>query len=248
MSSCAQFQAVANLLAMATPKLLPQTLLTSVSLTISGGFTAEEKTTLGAVIVFCIQRYYEVFDKVQDQSKPVQSPREPTRSTSPPPCSLTMSMFVSKQPLSLNADNQDSLDDAMLVMPIGPIGNTIPTSNHSMDSSTNANQVSLKGTAFPYLPRQCKNLEAACSLDSDPNSTSATRYHSTWSRRVRSIIRIEGPENGVGSGQGSISTKRGTSHKSTGSGVETLGIIAGRFFLPPTAGGDSHPFRGTSIE
>ena len=213
---------------------VPQTLLMSVSSTVSDGFTAEEKTTLGAVIVLCIQRYYEVFDEVQDRSEPVQSPREPTRSISPPPCSLTTSAFASKRPLSLNADDEDSLDDAMLVMPIGPIGNTVPTSNHSVDSSANANQVSFKGTTFPYQPRQRKNLEAARSLDSDPNGTSGTRYHSTRSR-VRSVISIERPENGVGSGRGSISTKRGTSHKSTGSGVETLGIIAGGFFSPPTA-------------
>ena len=117
---------------------------------------------------------------------------------------------------------------------IGPIGNTIPTSNHSVDSFANVNQMSLKDTMFPYQPHQRKNYEAARSLNSDPNGTSGTRYHSTRSR-VRSAISIERPENGVGSGWGSISTKRGTSHKSTGYGVETLGIIAGGFFSPPTA-------------
>ena len=101
-----------------------QTLLASVSSTVSDGFVAEEKTTLGAVIMLCIQRY-EVLDEVQDRSEPVQSPsREPIRSTSPPPCSLTASAFVSKRPLSLNVNDEDSLDDAMFVMPIGPIGNT----------------------------------------------------------------------------------------------------------------------------
>ena len=146
--------------------------------------------------MLCIQQYYEVFDEVQDQSKPVQSPREPTCSMSPPPHSPTMSVFISKRPLSLNVDDKDSLDDAMLVMPIGPIGNIIPTLNHSVDSSANVNQVSLKDTAFPYQPCQCKNLEAVRSLDSDPNGMSGTRYHSTWSR-VRSISSIEQPENGV---------------------------------------------------
>ena len=211
-----------------------QTLLASVSSTVSDNFVAEEKTTLRTVIVLCIQRYYEVFDEVQDRSEPVQSPsREPTRSTSQPPCSPTTSAFVSTRPLSHNVDDEDSLDDAMLVMPIGPIGNTIPTWNHSVDSSANANQVSLKGTVFPYQPRQRKNLEAARSLHSDPNDTSGTRYHSTRSR-VCSVINIERQENGVGSGRSSISTKRGNSHKSTGSGVETLGITAGGLFSPPT--------------
>ena len=103
---------------------VPQTLLVSVSSTVSDGFVAEEKTTLGAVIVLCIQRY-EVFDEVQDRSEPVQSPfREPIRSTSPQPCSLTAPAFVSKRPLSLNVDDEDSLDDAILVVPIGPIGST----------------------------------------------------------------------------------------------------------------------------
>ena len=140
-----------------------QALLTSVSSTVSDGFTAEEKATLGAVIVLCIQRYYEVFDEVQDRSEPVQSPKEPTRSTSPP-CSPTMSTFVSKRPLSLNVDDKDCLDGVMLVMPIGPIGNTVPTSNHSVDSSANAHQVSLKGTAFPYHPVNAEILRQRAPL------------------------------------------------------------------------------------
>lgn len=209
----------------------PQNPLASVISPVSDDSASEGKTSLGAVIVLCIQHYYEVFDEVQDRSEPVPSPsRELARSTSPPPCSPTASTFISKRPLSLSIDDEDSLDDAMLVMPIGPVGSTVSTSTHSVDSF--ANQASPKGNAFPYQPRQRKTLDAARSLDNDHNGTSSTRYYSTRSR-VRSIISIDRPENGVGSGWGSISTKWGRSHKSTGSGVEALGITAGGFFSPP---------------
>ncbi|KAL4072880.1 hypothetical protein V8B97DRAFT_2023198 [Scleroderma yunnanense] len=221
---------------------ISQTPLASIGSHVSDGSASEGKTTLGAIIMLCIQRYYEVFDEVQDRSEPVQSSsRELVRSTSPPPCSPTASTFLSKRPLSLNADDEDSLDDAMLVMPIGPSGSAVST-NHNGDSF--AKQASSKGITFPYQPRQRKNPDAACSLDNDHNGTSGTRYYSTRNR-VRSIISIERPENGVGSGRGSISIKRGIVHKSTGSGVEALGITAGGFFAPPISPPRSPPPGGS---
>ncbi|KAG6334840.1 hypothetical protein ID866_4245 [Astraeus odoratus] len=213
--------------------------------------TSEGKTTLGAILVLCIQRYYEIFDEVQDRAEPVQSTSTWfPRSTSPPPSSPSASStFVSKQsrPLNLNVDDEDSLDDAMLVMPIGPVADAVSPSSVNGDDSTSAPPSSI--TNFPYQPRQRKlvrrNPEKELPLNNDHNGASSNNYFTTRSR-VRSIISIERRENSPGTFRGSISIRRGTGHKSTGSGVEALGITAGGFFTPPTAASPPRSPRGSS--
>ncbi|KAI6023330.1 Rho GTPase activation protein [Pisolithus marmoratus] len=126
---------------------------------VSNGSASEGKTTLGAILVLCIQRYYEIFDEVQDRSEPVRpSPRRFSRSVSPPAPSSpsAISTFGSKasRPLSLSMDDEDSVDDAMLVMPIGPNANTASPLSAGEDS---AKDVPSNGmTTFPYQPRQRK--------------------------------------------------------------------------------------------
>lgn len=96
--------------------------------------TEERGTTLGMVIKVCIQRYFEVFDEVFDRSEAI-----------PPAITDTsLSSLMSYQPTTDNGmdmmeplrppvppfatghrridsqDSEESIDDAMLVMPIGP--------------------------------------------------------------------------------------------------------------------------------
>ncbi|KAI6023782.1 hypothetical protein BKA83DRAFT_10750 [Pisolithus microcarpus] len=194
------------------------------------------KPTLGAILVVCIQRYYEVFDEVQDRSEPVVPPtRRLSRSVSPPAPSSpsASSTFGSKasRPLSLSVDDEDSVDDAILVMPIGPNANTASPMSSSEDAVQN---MPLSGaTPFPYQPRQRKAVLGGevRSLQNDRNG--GNNYPSTRSR-ARSIISISRKDDSPGSNRGSISIRRSTIHKSTGSGVEAIGITAGGFFTPPT--------------
>ncbi|KAG9315979.1 hypothetical protein JVU11DRAFT_3637 [Chiua virens] len=142
-------------------------------------------------------------------------------------------MSKPRRPLSLTADDEDSIDDAMLVMPIGPGGNAGSSWNRE-GRTLNPAMASCPGSAatpaFPYQPRQRKTPSPAVGVRSvinDPNF--ATRS------RARSTLSIEKIGNGVGTGRGSISIGRGTLRKASGSGVEAMGITAGGFFTPPAS-------------
>lgn len=219
-----------------TPRVSDASQVASSGSPVLNGSTSEAKTTLGAILVVCIQRYYEVFDEVQDRSEPVGPPtRRLSRSVSPPAPSSpsASSTFGSKasRPLSLSVDDEDSVDDAILVMPIGPNANTASPVSSSEDDVQN---VPLSGaTPFPYQPRQRKVVLGGevRSLQNDHNN--GNNYPSTRSR-ARSIISISRKDDSPGSNRGSISIRRSTIHKSTGSGVEAIGITAGGFFTPPT--------------
>lgn len=202
----------------------------------SNGSALGGKTTLGTILVVCIQRYYEIFDEVRDRSEPMRpSSRRFSRSASPPvPCSPSASSTFSpktSRPLSLSVDDEDSVDDAMLVMPIGPNANAALHPGSGEDSTKNTSSIGT--TTFPYQPRQRKVVLGGevRSLQNDHNS--GNNYPSTRSR-ARSIISIARKDDSPGSNRGSISIRRSTIHKSTGSGVEAIGITAGGFFTPPT--------------
>ncbi|KAF8898072.1 Rho GTPase activation protein [Mucidula mucida] len=72
---------------------------------------SENRTTLGSVIKLCIQRYYEIFDEVRDRSEAV-----------PPKVSNRISTGSVGDPRYILGEDEeeDSIDDGMLVMPIGP--------------------------------------------------------------------------------------------------------------------------------
>ncbi|EJC98922.1 RhoGAP-domain-containing protein [Fomitiporia mediterranea MF3/22] len=86
------------------------------------------RTTLGTIIRLCIQRYFEVFDEVVDRSDAVEAdpfrvgePEEvdiPSSSSSSP--ELSSSPTTTKRQSLLHDD--ESIDDTMLVMPVGPNG------------------------------------------------------------------------------------------------------------------------------
>ncbi|KIJ64597.1 hypothetical protein HYDPIDRAFT_28531 [Hydnomerulius pinastri MD-312] len=211
---------------------------------LSSGSSSEGKTTLGAVIKLCIQRYYEIFDEVQDRSEPVRTPRRLSRSPSPPSSTESSTSWSKRpRPLSLNVDDEDSIDDAMLVMPIGPTGNTGPTSNSNLSGGRSPTAPMTTGaggggsSTVPYQPRQRKvpGLPTGSGVRSVNNDNSGAGYNYASRSRARSTISIERAGNGLGNGRGSISVGRGTLRKAAGSGVEALGVTAGGFFTPPSS-------------
>ncbi|KAG1735182.1 hypothetical protein EDB19DRAFT_2026261 [Suillus lakei] len=188
-------------------------------------------TTLGSIIKLCIQRYYEIFDEVHDRSEAV--PPSTRRSPSPPSSSEGSSGSQPKQArlLSLRSDDEE-IDDAVLVMPIGPSG---VWGGGGGGGGADAN-------AFPYQPRRRKlpasgagnggggNESGVSSVNDESHNNVGHRYRSP----ARSTLSIERPGSVFGSGRGSISIGRGTLRKASGSGVEAMGITAGGFFTPPS--------------
>ncbi|KZS96085.1 Rho GTPase activation protein [Sistotremastrum niveocremeum HHB9708] len=70
--------------------------------------TQEGTATLGNVIKFCIERYYEIFDELQDRSeavRPISFPEAEPRT-------------------SFDTGRSDEIDDGMLVMSVGPSKST----------------------------------------------------------------------------------------------------------------------------
>jgi Rho GTPase-activating protein 1 len=215
--------------------------------------SSEGSTTLGAVIKLCIQRYYEIFDEIKDRSEPVSSSRHLSRSPSPPSSSgSSASLSKPLRPLSLAVDDEESIDDAMLVMPIGPAGNTGPSWHSSTRESRTPNSTATSSTEnggnsmFPYQPRQRKPPITAAGVRSVNNEHNGTNSHFVSRSRARSTLSIEKIGNGLASGRGSIAIGRGTLRKASGSGVEALGITAGGFFTPPMSAPPLPPLPGPS--
>lgn len=220
--------------------------------------SSEGSNTLGAVLKLCIQRYYEIFDEIKDRSEPVL-PGRLSRSSSPLSSSGSSSISRAHRPLSLTVDDEDSIDDAMLVMPIGPAGNACSSWHSGIRDSRTPNMATTSyienagssASVFPYQPRQRKPRAAAAaagvqSVNNEPNGTNLQSTFASRSR-ARSTLSIEKVGNGLrGNGRGSISIGRGTLRKASGSGVETIGITAGGFFTPPTSSPPLPPLTGSS--
>lgn len=183
------------------------------------------KTTLGAVIKLCIQRYYEVFDEVPDRSEAI-----PPRMHEPSPPSPTSSHGRAH-------DDDEEIDDAMLVMPIGPSG-----SNHHNSAVTTHTKPGRPAPPppppLPYKPRTPKRAQqpasprsAVTTLAGRSGAPSSFSPYGTVNR-ARSTISIE---RGTARGKGSISIGRGAAARTTGAGVEATGITVAGFFTPPDA-------------
>ena len=194
------------------------------------------QTTLGMVILACIQRYYEIFDEVLDRSEPLpQSPftEELNEERKPP----------APRPLSSNEDDE-SIDDAMLVMPIGPPGQGNGNGNGSSRTGQLQQQPPsawgsyINGGPVPYRPRHRKRLPesgapSVHSVSGAGNGNGSVGGGGLYGNpKARSMVSVE---RGVGTNgkKGSISIGRGTTRKSSGAGVEAIGITAEGFFSPP---------------
>ncbi|OCH91637.1 RhoGAP-domain-containing protein [Obba rivulosa] len=183
---------------------------------------AEGKTTLGMIIKLCITRYYEVFDDVPDRAEARAAPSPiPSRPSPDPfgdasPSAPTPSGLAGRGPRTRDSlvDDDEDIDDAMLVMPIGPAARSPPSA------------WSVSGGARP-------GHRSTSSRDARSTATGAgTAYAHGTVGKARSTISIE---KGSAARRGSISVGRGTSRKSPGSNVEALGVTASGFFAPPDA-------------
>ncbi|RDB14657.1 Rho GTPase-activating protein 8 [Hypsizygus marmoreus] len=197
---------------------------------------AEGKTTLGMVIYTCIRRYYEIFDEVWDRSEAL--PLSPSYQDN----SERSSASASPQPAqdSLPNDDDDDIDDAMLVMPIGPA-----QANGKMGPPSAWN-VAVNAGGSTYKPRHRSNLSGGSPSgvrsvhtafgESGNGSTNggAGAYGYPSMSKAKSMISIENGAGTIGGRKGSISVGRGTTRKSSGAGVEALGITAEGFFTAPS--------------
>lgn len=85
---------------------------------------AEGKTTLGMVAKLCIQRYYEIFDEVPDRTEALSHSASHSAISSAI-SSASVSASAPQPPThryrdSMLTDDSEEIDDAVLVMPIGP--------------------------------------------------------------------------------------------------------------------------------
>lgn len=186
------------------------------------------QATLGMVVKICIERYFEIFEEIVDRSEPLYSPGA--------------GVLANGLPSGENGhghDDEESLDDAMLVMPLGP---TPPGSNMPSPYANGATPRS-PPTAWRHKHRRMgssgSNVSAAQTTPSVADSSRSKRGGSIGgtlsnSRSRRSIISIEktfGKESG---GRGTITIGKATARKPGGAGVEAVSVTALGFFMPPS--------------
>lgn len=181
----------------------------------------EGRSTLGGVIKLCIQRYYEVFDEVVDRTEAIPDP--PSRGADDPPSSSGSSSAS----LSEEYEEEEDLDDAMLVMPIGPDSPKTPPSAWAAANGASANMYAT------YKARHKSSRSKGSAMSMFTTTPTVNGVGSPTVGKARSTISIE-----KGSGhtvkKGSIAIGRGTMRgKASASGVEAMGITASGFFAPP---------------
>jgi Rho GTPase-activating protein 1 len=183
---------------------------------------SSKEPTLGTVLRLCIQRYYECFEDVPDRGEAVAALAESTSSAS-----LASSASLSDGALDHtragDGDEDEDIDDAMLVMPLGP-------------GSPSAAQTTFK-TPHRTGASRSSTLSAARSLHAAPadGSVRTAGMGTVGKSRARSLVSVEraGPP-GSGSRSGSIAVGRGTVRgKASGAGVSAIGVTASGFFTAP---------------
>ena len=194
--------------------------------------------TLGLVNKICISHYYEIFDEVIDRTEaipPQLSSSSFTAVGSNEPSSATASSFSSDISGTQVDGDDESIDDQMLVMPLGPATPSTPGSrtNGLSPPSAWSSQTTLP---TPYKPRQRTSLSKGSdrslhTTSGAVNTSVGGNLHGTVGK-AKSMISIEKGTTGGGR-KGSISIGRGTTRKGVGSGVEAIGITASGFFAPP---------------
>ncbi|KAJ7643694.1 hypothetical protein FB45DRAFT_280069 [Roridomyces roridus] len=208
---------------------------------------AEGKTTLGIVIKLCIQRYFEVFDEIPDRAEAAP----PTlRNHGDSSASASSSASVSSAELaerrqsvrSVRSQNEDEdLDDAMLVMPIGmgQNGSGSGSPSGAPPSAWGAGGAGAGGGHSTFRPRHRNTMSGSASASAigARSMTSGNGGGGVYgSSRTRSLVSVEKGVPGFGSTvgrMGSISVGRGTTRKGTGAAVEAVGITASGFFTAP---------------
>ena len=187
------------------------------------------QTTLSMIIKLCIQRYYEVFDEVQDRGEALPPARSfteddvaPSGSSSPRVVAAPLGIHSKRlSALSHGSSNRDSrgfdddesIDDTMLVMPVESTGG-VPPSRWGPNA------------ARPRSLSQARSLHTLSHASKAAGSEQSGQVH-----RARSTISLE-KTSGTIRGKGSVTIGRGTARKASGAGVQALGVTASGFFAP----------------
>lgn len=202
----------------------------------NGASQAEERTTLGMVIFLCIRRYYEVFDETWDRSEAL--PQSRSFQDDAAVSSGRSSASASPPPQDPSHDDDD-IDDAVLVMPIGP---SQSNGSSKLDRPPSAWGSPSNG-GLTYKPRHRTNASGGPSGvrsvytafgDNANGSVSGAGYAYLSMSKSKSMISIEKGAGTVGGRKGSIAVGRGTTRKSSGAGVEAISITAEGFFCAPS--------------
>lgn len=216
------------------------------------GQTAKPSSaTLGLVVKISVSHYYEIFDEVIDRTEAIapqilSSSFTVVDSNGPPSASASSFSSDTSGP---HADVDDeSIDDQMLVMPVGPTPQGPPNirTNGPAPPSAWSSQTM---PPISYKPRQrtalSKRSNQSLRATSGAGSTGVGGNLQGTVGKAKSTISIEKTTIGGGPGgrKGSISIGRGTTRKATGSGVEAIGITANGFFMPPESSSPVPPRR-----
>jgi len=190
-----------------------------------------QSATLGLVIKMCISYYYEIFDEVVDRTEAI-----------PPQLSTSSFTVVGSASASFSSDvsgtqvdgDDDSIDDQMLVMPLGPTSHGPPNIRTNGPAPPSAWCSQTTTPPIPYKPRQRTTLSKSSNQSLHTTTGAGGNLQGTVGK-AKSMISVEKRTIGDGPGgrKGSISIGRGTTRKGTGSGVEAVGITANGFFTPP---------------
>lgn len=183
---------------------------------------SEGRTTLGMVIVLCIRRYYEVFDETPDRTEAI-----PPQRRIPDENEASSSRSGSASPSHIFHDEDEDIDDAMLVMPLGPSHSSNGSVQHT--HSPPSAWTSINGVSGPSTPRSVHTIRGE-----NGNSGLNASYHFPTNGKAKSMINIEKAGTVGGGRAGSISVGRGTTRKSGGAGVEALSVTAEGFFSAPS--------------
>ena len=202
--------------------------------------TKPQSATLGLVIKMSISHYYEIFDEVVDRTEaipPQLSSSSFTVVDSTESTSASASFSSDMSGTKVDGDDE-SIDDQMLVMPLGPTSQESPSNRTSGPAPPSAWSTQ-STTPIPYKPRQRKvpSKGSNQSLHTTTGTGGAGVGGNLQSAvgKTKSLVSVEKRTIGGGPGgrKGSISIGRGTTSKGTGSGVEAIGITANGFFTPP---------------
>ena len=193
----------------------------------------EGRTTLGTVIKSCIARYFEVFDEIADRADAIAAGAfelgadAPPASSSPSPePELTTEAVAEAKRRSLLQDD-DSIDDGMLVMPVGPSSaspSASPTARRFPGVGSVASAESRGASAARLATLGTMSRAKARSLLTPSASDPAGLSSAAASRRGTLARGGSGPPSAAG-------TLRS---KSTGAGVAAHSVTASGFFAPPS--------------
>lgn len=190
------------------------------------------RTTLGTIIKLCIAHYYEVFDEVADRTEAISAhafdihvgstyeDMPPVSSSPSPEPALTNEAAMEAKRRSILTDD-DSIDDGMLVMPVGPSSTSSPTARRfpataSVASGEHGARTTPLGTMSVVKARSLLTPSS-----SDSTGLLGANRRGTLARGTRGG---SGPPSAAG-------TMRS---KSSGAGVAALSVTASGFFSPPS--------------